>query len=93
MKKIPKSFECGGRTVRVKEVLEFDQEDRVGDWRMHKMLIRILATLNRDVKSQTFWHEAFHVILETSGNSELSSNEDFVESVSQLIWQVIKTSK
>jgi hypothetical protein len=94
MKKVPATFECGGRTITVEKVKHFDDGDRTGDWKQEQAHIRILtANIPSDTQMQTFWHETTHAILETAGHSELSTDEGFVERISQLIWQVLKSSR
>jgi hypothetical protein len=94
---IPKTFECGGRTITVvrAEMLDDLPSDRDGDWRASNAMIRVIKSKEMpiDSQNQTFWHEAFHCILETAGHSKLSGDEDFVERISQLIYQVVKTGK
>jgi hypothetical protein len=92
--KIFSSYEVGGRTVSVEKVAKFDSGDRVGDWNADHSVIRLQTKdMSEDSLNQNFWHESFHSILDTYGHSELSADEEFVERISQGIWQVIKTGE
>lgn len=97
--KIPSSFECGGRTWTVERPVKFDLNDgmgpRLGDCHPDKARIRVIQSKKTplDTQNQVFWHEAFHACLMTAGHEELYADEEFVERVSQLIYQVIKSSR
>lgn len=92
--KLPRKFSCAARDVTVLPVKHFDSEDRIGDFNSALNRVRILtAGQSLDAQLQTFWHEAVHCILETAGHHNISEDEDFVERVSQLLYQVVKTAE
>ncbi len=92
--KLPPTIEIAGTTVKIKTVgRDSLPEDELGDWRAGRGEIRVSKDLDKDVKGQTFWHEAVHAILEGYGFSKLSEHENFVEALSQGIYQVYKQLK
>jgi hypothetical protein len=81
--KIPKSYKVGGTTIEVKRV-ERCENNWVGSSLLAGGYIEIADKFNKDgtqsedSKRNTFYHELTHTILDTMGESELSSNEKFV---------------
>ena len=71
----------------------FDDEC-VGEWRSNESTVRIQTKgMSKDSQTQIFFHEALHAILDTYGHSDLSTDEEFVERISQGIYQLIKTAE
>lgn len=69
----------------------------LGRWIESECLILINETLPEAQQRATEWHETIHATLFAIGESELSSNEDFVEKLSRALFQMadlkIKTEK
>lgn len=89
--KIPKSFTILGSTFKVLLVDKVDEFDSWGE--CYIRTIKIKKSLSLEDKETTFLHECTHAILDSLGYKELSASEPFVEQVSQIIYQIIKTSK
>lgn len=49
--------------------------------------------LSKDKINQTFYHELVHAILDTMHERDLSNNEKFVNTFSELLYQFVKTAK
>ena len=91
--KIPKSFQLMGRTWAVVVVAKNDwkDEDCVGLCSFEKCEIRVMRQC-QEAMEQVFLHECTHAALEAMG-SKLYSNEAFVDNLSGLYHQILKTAK
>jgi Zn-dependent peptidase ImmA (M78 family) len=91
MKRIPKQFQLLNHriTVRVLSQSEWPSKykDAVGVWDNNKNEILLLKQ-PRTLLRHTFWHEATHALLDMAGQSKLSSNESFVDSLGGLLAQL-----
>jgi hypothetical protein len=93
---IPKSFFIFGQeiTVQFNDTLERNYQ-AVGLCHWKKNLIE-LQTPNEDLANdqvrQTFWHEALHQVLALCGYDKESKDEQFVELLSNCIYQIISSS-
>jgi hypothetical protein len=91
MKRIPKQFQLLNHriTVRVLTKGEWPEKynDAVGVWDNNKNEILLLKQ-PRTLLRHTFWHEATHALLDMMGQSKLSTNESFVDSLGGLLAQL-----
>jgi len=96
MKTIPKSFSLGPSVVSVAI-----QDTLIVKSAAYGLCIPALQAIflqkvnpefNKQAQVQTFYHELTHMILDTMGECELSSNERFVEGFSQLLLQFMQTA-
>ena len=88
--KIPRQFKLMGHTIKVR----FVQLDRKtdGEWRSDSKLIALSTRLHkkpRSYKEQVFLHEFFHCVLDHMGQTKLSNNEDFVDSMASAFHQAL----
>lgn len=92
---IPKTFQLLGREYQVKQESRVmcDGESVLGLCESNEAIIRIRKNLKKDLKEHTFLHECTHAILESLGYMRLSNDEKFVDSFSNALYQVLKTSK
>lgn len=81
--RIPKEYQVGGTKMIVKGV-ERCNNNSAGECFLAGGYVEIADKLNKcdqqseDSKRNTFYHELIHSILDTMGESDLSSNERFV---------------
>ena len=93
--KVPKSFTLGAipYTVSFKKILLDDQEMAGAvDYNTQKVFVNKMGSANESIE-QTFYHEALHCIMHALGRYDLREDEEFIEQTSQLLYQLIKTSK
>lgn len=92
---IPKSFKLLGRTYKVlrpkKIVVDGVACNGLCESDLGK--IKVEKELTPELAEQVFLHETTHAILDSLGYDHLSSNEQFVDSFSNALYQVIKTAK
>lgn len=93
--KTPKEIEVGGQLFKI---IQTDSLRKLAGafGQAHLMTGEIyLDTKDTPVDTQaiTYYHEVFHCILDTLGRKELCLDEEFVDSVANLLWQSIKTAK
>jgi hypothetical protein len=99
VKKIPKSFKLFGTLINV-----VWNNKRLNDKRVYglsdysKSEITLSTTQGTEPLSEgkmidTFYHEKVHMILDTMGEEELSSNEKFVDIFSKLLRQSDETAE
>lgn len=74
-KDVAKIMECEDEKYAISGVTDF-----------FNSIITINSSYSAQTMKQTFWHEAVHALLEEVGQSELSRNEDFVESVAKQLY-------
>ncbi len=95
--KIPKQFEIGGRTVKVKFIKKMaDNDSVVGYAKYRQNLIEIQenvegTSMPYDRKIETFYHELVHWILCMMDEDE-KNNDKYVSIFSQYLHQILKTS-
>lgn len=83
-----------GVNYEIKELDIIDENPNVlGQIVYQKQEIQIKKSLLKDMKNSTIIHEIVHGILFHSGKQELNEKEDLVESISSLIYQVLKSNK
>jgi hypothetical protein len=94
---IPKTFILGGVTFNVELV---DNIDNTGLGRTLNCtgIIKIAEkfygqNIPDDSKERTFYHELTHAILDELGFKELTTNEQFVDAFSALLYQFEITKK
>ncbi len=83
-----------GVNYEIKELDIVDENpDVLGQIIYQKQLIEIKKSLPKDMKNTTILHEILHGILFHSGKQELNKNEDLIESLSNSIYQILKSNK
>ena len=83
-----------GVNCDIKELDIVDENpDVLGQIIYQKQLIEIKKSLPKDMKNTTILHEILHGILFHSGKQELNKNEDLIESLSNSIYQILKSNK
>ena len=93
--KIPKSYKVGGQKIEVNRV-ERCNNNSVGTSFLAGGYIEIADKCNKcdsipeRMKDNTFYHELIHTILDTMGESELSSNEKFVSTFSSFLCEAME---
>lgn len=88
---VPRNFNILGRTFTVRYVDELGNDRGVCDFE-RGIIVLCSSNMADDRIEQTFWHETVHAILYAMGESDLSSDEKFVDKLASLLHQVIKTS-
>jgi len=93
--KIPKEFQIFGIKFNVlqphKVILK--GESILGKYDPDKNIIEIRRNLRKDIKEQVFLHELTHAILLSLGYTKLGYDEIFVERISKVLHQALKTMK
>lgn len=92
---IPSSFKLFSQTIKV--VYKRDLIEKQGAfavWNYNRNTIYLQQSTRKHVLSkeqihQSFVHEATHACLDLMGSSELSNDEKFVHTLSNLIYQLI----
>lgn len=83
-----------GVNYEIKELDIIDENpDVLGQIIYQKQQIEIKKSLKKDMKNTTIIHEMIHGILFHSGKQELNKNEDLIESLSNSIYQILKSNK
>ena len=83
-----------GVNYEIKELDIIDENPNVlGQIIYQKQQIEIKKSLKKDMKNTTIIHEMIHGILFHSGKQELNKNEDLIESLSNSIYQILKSNK
>lgn len=95
--KIPDNITIGGQIIDVKLIDHLDN-GYLGQISLGKSEIVIAQNFNGHEQHQesinsAFIHEIIHGILDTMGETELSSNEKFVNTFTGYLYQVIKQIK
>ena len=90
--KIPKRFNLFQHEIKVKQSnhLIRDTYNR-GECRYYYKEIEIDNSGSKILKEQTFLHELIHMILDHMQEFELSKNEKFVNTFSELLYQALET--
>lgn len=97
MKKIPNEFSVGGQKIKVRNV-ERCPENTIGECSVASGYVEIADKFNKDdvqseeSKINTFYHELTHIILDTMGEKELSSNEKFVCCFSSFLTEAMQAA-
>ena len=95
--RIPKSFTVGGQDVEVVIQNTIDG-DKLGEACLWKGTIKISEIYKGCLQSEsskfnTFQRELIHLILDTMGEYELSTNERFVNTFSGFLTEAIRSFK
>jgi hypothetical protein len=93
---IPKKFEVAGTEYKV--VLVKKNGNRAGYCKWGQCEIEVTQTvddvaMSDDYMKTSFFHELLHAVLNAAGEPEKRDDEAFVERVSGLLYQSIKTMK
>lgn len=97
--KIPKEFQLFGRTIKIEyDDRRCDDKNAYGlsEYGNQKIILSKFEGIDEIPKvkiEQTFLHELLHQILDTLCERDLSRNEQFVNNVSCLLHQALKTAK
>lgn len=92
--KIPKAYNVGGTNIEVRQVERCDN-NCVGMSFTCSGYIEIADKYNKDnkqsetSKTNTFYHEMVHTILDTMGENELNNNEKFVSCFSSFLTEAM----
>ena len=86
--KIPDNITIGGQVIEVKLIDHLDN-GYLGQISLGESEI----VIDQESINTTFIHEVIHGILDTMGETELSSNEKFVNTFAGYLYQVIKQIK
>lgn len=97
MNKLPSSVQILGQHITIKSMPDHGSfGDRHGDWDSQINTIRVVGMSDQtpqDVTFATYYHELTHAILDLTGHTELSQDENFVERISQAFYQAEQTRK
>lgn len=88
--KLPKSFECFARKIKVESVPGYKEN---GEYFPNDDLIRLDSSLDKDKIEDNFFHELAHVFMDVMGKNELYEDEVFCEVLGNLICQFLRTKK
>lgn len=77
----------------MKLVKKFQEKDLCGDCDIKTKTIRVLATLDEEVKEQTFCHELVHAIKFSMGKEEANHNEEDTDGFAMYLHQYLNTAK
>lgn len=87
---IPRKFECMGFTVEV-DVRKMSDKSADGKFYPTDYRIDVSSELTEQRQQQTFWHEFMHCALNILGYEKIDANEQFVDQMGQLLYQLEKT--
>jgi predicted SprT family Zn-dependent metalloprotease len=95
---IPKTFDLFGEKYRVSHLKEIDKGKSFGHAIYTENRIKLAKTVGKkkiqqDQIESTYCHELTHIILDALGHTELSGNEEFVDSFGKALHQILKSSK
>jgi len=91
--KIPKQLKIRGLTYTVEEMKDkFENNDFYGRSWTREQKIKVSSDIKQDRKELCFFHELFHVILDESGFTEVSKNEQIIECLSHDLYQILNDS-
>jgi len=96
--KIPKKYHVGGQEMYVCNVERCDG-NKLGTCLVAAGRIEVAEIFNKDdkqsdgCKTNTFYHELTHSILDTMGENELSENEKFVCCFSGFLTEAMKDAR
>lgn len=94
MSKFPKQFEILSNKIKIVRNRDeyLDELNAHGTYHHDRREIRIHSKLPYELAMQTLYHEIMHCVLKYM-QCELWENEDFVELLAQMWYQVSKTTK
>lgn len=75
---------------RVSDLRGDDGKALYGEVKWQRCTVRIEADCVAQQQRQTMWHEVIHILLEQSGRTALSQNDEVVDSLAYGIMQVIR---
>ena len=88
----PQSFQVAGHTYTIQRPTNLiDDLDSLGRCDPPNLVVQLDASLQGSVLDHTFMHEAIHAILWEMDERRLHSNEKFVDMLSNLLCQVLRT--
>ena len=94
--RLPKQFKLGGMVVTIEVNNDILHDNALGQAFPNENKI-LLAIKDRQTEfpktkvEQTLYHEILHMVLDSLGYHELSSDEKFIQSVSLLLHQAINS--
>lgn len=88
---IPSEFELGGFKWHVKRVKRL--KNKWGDTNLMKREIRVLDTLDQQVKEQTFCHELMHAIEISLGVNPDDHDEQKIDARAMFLHQFLNSAK
>lgn len=93
--KIPTSFSIGGQDININFVPALGTGS-LGVCTLASGEIKIATTFGEYEQSEssifnTFWHETVHAILDTMGETELTSNEKFVSCFAGFLCEALRS--
>lgn len=88
---IPSEFELGGFKWHVRRVKRL--KNKWGDTNVSKREIRILDTLDQQVKEQTFCHELMHAIEIALGHNPDDHDEVAIDARAMYLHQYLNSAK
>ncbi|MBU3098731.1 MULTISPECIES: hypothetical protein [Clostridium] len=95
--KIPKSIKIGWRkykVVYVKDLQDAEGNDLLGQINYNANVIRLESNnISEDYGNVVFLHEVVHGLFNSLGLNEQNDNEDIVDGLSEIMYQVIKENK
>jgi len=95
--KIPKSIKIGWRkykVVYVKDLQDAEGNDLLGQINYNANVIRLESNhISEDYGNVVFLHEVVHGLFNSLGLNEQNNNEDIVDGLSEIMYQVIKENK
>tara|TARA_R110000822_G_scaffold130577_1_gene267171 strand:+ start:1520 stop:1831 length:312 start_codon:yes stop_codon:yes gene_type:complete len=94
---IPKYFYLFSEKYRISNIKEIDNGTSFGHAVYDENKIKIAKTVHKkviqeDQRESTYCHELMHIILDSLGKTELSQNEELVDSMGKALHQILKTS-
>ena len=96
--RLPKRFKIAGHDFKIIYNKNIEIEGTLGVCKFLENEIHIRTEyegkeISEDQLFQTICHECLHAVMFVLNKHELNSDEDFIDSTSQLLWQIIKTIK
>lgn len=89
--KIPSSFSVGGYTYNVEYSPKYMFNN--GECDFQNETITLSSAVSESQQMRTFLHEMTHALLVAIGKKDLNDDEEFVDTVANHLYQIIKTVK
>lgn len=95
---IPKKFSIGGQEIKIRVMKDIQVEGAIGVYKSLANEIRVQTHLSGEAMApsqveQTYYHELCHCLFDHARQYELCANEELVDLMGELLYQVNKSSK
>lgn len=86
---LPESIKFQGRTIKIKELEDFEMGSSMGRYDSLPDEIKIKKTQSLDQKWRTFIEEVIHMVLFEIGQIKLTQDDTFVQSFTSVLYATL----